>query len=159
MISRHRSRERSVLNDQLGGSCMSTQLRDNQVDDTIIICIADASFSILSFSFPNHPLSGLLLLLVAQQLDAKVEVQSQSQRHSSSRSHSSSSPTWLDRLLSGTACESTPLSLSSSSFLSFVIITMIIVIIQTKSIHERDPLFTDFVTSIPSSGTGNLYNR
>jgi len=28
----------------------------------------------------------------------------------------------------------------------------------TKSIHERDPLFTDFVTSIPSSGTGNLYN-
>ena len=153
MISRHRSRERSVLNDQLGGSCMSTQLRDNQVDDTIIICIADASFSILSFSFPNHPLSGLLLLLVAQQLAAKGEVQSQSQRHSSS------SPTWLDRLLSGTACESTPLSLSSSSFLSFVIITMIIVIIQTKSIHERDPLFTDFVTSIPSSGTGNLYNR
>jgi len=28
----------------------------------------------------------------------------------------------------------------------------------TKSIHERDPLFTDFVTSIPRSGTGSLYN-
>ena len=39
-----------------------------------------------------------------------------------------------------------------------IIIVVIIVIIQTKSIHERDPLFTDFVTSIPSPGTGNLYN-
>merc|ERR1712037_819710 len=45
---------------------------------------------------------GVLLLLIAQQLDAKVEVQSQSQRHSSS------SPTWIDRLLSGTAYEVNP---------------------------------------------------
>jgi len=27
-----------------------------------------------------------------------------------------------------------------------------------KTIHERDPLFTDFVTSIPRTGTGSLYN-
>ena len=37
-IPTHRSRERSVLNDQIGGGGMSTQLRDTQVA-VIMICI------------------------------------------------------------------------------------------------------------------------
>jgi len=96
--STSRSRERSVLNDQLGGGCMSTQLRDTQ---------AFYSSSSRSSSLP---------------------------RSRCSRSRSGTPPT---RPLGLTVyCPEQP----------------------AKSIHERDPLFTDFVTSIPSSGTGNLYN-
>jgi len=97
--STSRSRERSVLNDQIiGGGCMSTQLRDNQ---------AFYSSSTRSSSMP---------------------------RSRCSRSRSGTPPT---RPLGLTVyCQEQP----------------------TKSIHERDPLFTDFVTSIPSSGTGSLYN-
>merc|ERR1712212_488744 len=96
--STSRSRERSVLNDQIGGGGMSTQLRDTQ---------AFYSTSSRSSSLP---------------------------RSRCSRSRSGTPPT---RPLGLTVyCPEQP----------------------TKSIHERDPLFTDFVTSIPSSGTGNLYN-
>jgi len=97
--STSRSRERSVLNDQIiGGGCMSTQLRDNQ---------AFYSSSTRSSSMP---------------------------RSRCSRSRSGTPPT---RPLGLTVyCQEQP----------------------TKSIHERDPLFTDFVTSISSSNTGSLYN-
>jgi len=102
--STSRSRERSVLNDQLGGSCMSTQLRDNQ---------AFYSSSSRSSSMP---------------------------RSRCSRSRSGTPPR-------GRTPPARPLGL-----------TVYCPEQPTKSIHERDPLFTDFVTSIPSSGTGNLYN-
>merc|ERR1711990_1160674 len=96
--STSRSRERSVLNDQIGGGGMSTQLRDTQ--------------AFYSSSSRSSPLP----------------------RSRCSRSRSGTPPT---RPLGLTVyCPEQP----------------------TKSIHERDPLFTDFVTSIPSSGTGNLYN-
>jgi len=97
--STSRSRERSVLNDQIVGGGMSTQLRDTQ---------AFYSSSSRSSSMP---------------------------RSRCSRSRSGSPPP--SRPIGLTAyCPEQP----------------------TKSIHARDPLFTDFVTSIPRSGTGNLYN-
>jgi len=94
-----RSRERSVLNDQIGTGGMSTQLRDTQ---------AFYSSSSRSSSLPRS-------------------------RCSRSRSGTPPGPRPVGLTV---YCPEQP----------------------TKSIHERDPLFTDFVTSIPRTGTGSLYN-
>merc|ERR1712110_505853 len=99
--STSRSRERSVLNDQIGTG-MSTQLRDNQ---------AFYSSSSRSSSLPRSSRCG-----------------------SMARSRSGTLP-------------SRPIGL-----------TVYCPEQPTKSIHERDPLFTDFVASIPRPGTGSLYN-
>jgi len=97
--SSSRSRERSVLNDQIGTVGMSTQLRDTQ---------AFYSSSTRSSSLPRS-------------------------RCSRSRSGTPPGPRPVGLTV---YCPEQP----------------------TKSIHERDPLFTDFVTSIPRTGTGSLYN-